>query len=157
MSTRSHPLSIVEAATAALSRRRTLFRPTALPNRLLTVNPKRDTWVSFGRAFSTRRASAQLLPSRLTAKKSEVFRSLFSRLSVTRFAGHRRANPTARLKEIWEAPAFYRFRSDRQLVTTLEHPLLENISAGLGAHSRSETMHSGTASVPGLVGSFWHF
>ena len=54
------------------------------------------------------------------------------------------------------ASASNRLRSDCQLVATLEHPPLEDVAAGFSAHSGSETMHSGTASVTRLVGSFWH-
>ena len=102
-------------------------------------------------------ASAQLLPPRLTAKKSDVFLSLLARLSVTRSASDRRGHPFARLIGIaLVASASNRLRSDCQLVATLEHPPLEDVAAGFGAHSGSETMHSGTAPVARLVGSFWH-
>ena len=138
-----------------MSRRLILFRSTALPRRLLTVNPNRDVRVQFGRAFRTSMASAQLRPPLRTATKSELFLSLLARFSVTRFASDRRARAQGGLGN-FENTSSNQDGSDRQLVTAFEHSPLENVAAGLGAHPGSETVHSGTASVTGLVGSFWH-
>ena len=102
-------------------------------------------------------ASAQLRPPLLTALKSEVFLSLLARLRVTRPAKRSRFHPDGRMDEDRRELAQERLLCDRQLVTALEHPPLEDVTAGLRAHSGSETVHSGTASIARLVRSFGHF
>ena len=101
-------------------------------------------------------ASAQLRPPLLTALKSEVFLSLLARFRVTRPAKRSRFHPDARVEEDRGELTQARLLCDRQLVTALEHPPLKDVTAGLRAHSGSETVHSGAASIARLVRSFGH-